>query len=141
MIDRVAAALKAQCGRVVVCGRDEPQFVCIPDRPKPGLGPLGGLNAAFEYARLHKCTHVLATGVDIPNLPHDIATTLSGEGAAIAQNQPVVGLWPVALAQTLDTFLRDGGRALYGFAETVGARRIAVDPPLMNVNAPGDLPR
>ncbi|NNE49727.1 MAG: molybdenum cofactor guanylyltransferase, partial [Altererythrobacter sp.] len=33
----------------------------------------------------------------------------------------------------------DGGRALYGFAESVNARQITVDPPLMNVNRPSDL--
>eukprot|EP00611_Tribonema_gayanum_P009759 TRINITY_DN19634_c0_g1_i1.p3 TRINITY_DN19634_c0_g1~~TRINITY_DN19634_c0_g1_i1.p3 ORF type:complete len:108 (-),score=11.69 TRINITY_DN19634_c0_g1_i1:38-361(-) len=42
LIDRVAAALAAQCEAVVVCGREEAGFACIPDWPESGLGPLGG---------------------------------------------------------------------------------------------------
>jgi molybdopterin-guanine dinucleotide biosynthesis protein A len=140
LIDCAAAALDAQCDRVIICGREEPGFTCIPDLPAADLGPLGGLNAALLHAAQEGYSHVLSAGVDAPNLPHDLAQTLRGEGAAIVQSQPVVGLWPAALAQELSAFLSGGGRALYGFAESVGARRIAFDPPLMNVNKPGDLP-
>jgi molybdopterin-guanine dinucleotide biosynthesis protein A len=125
---------------VIVCGREEAGCVCIADLPGPDLGPLGGLNAALDYAAGHGFTHILSAGVDVPNLPRDLAQTLSGPGAGIVQSQPVVGLWPVALAPVLSDFLARGGRALYGFAEAAGARRIAIDPPLMNINRPGDLP-
>lgn len=131
--------MRAQCRQVVVCGRNEAQFTCIPDLPEAGLGPLGGLNAALCHASGEGFTHVLSAGVDAPDLPYDLAQTLAGEGAAIAQSQPVVGLWPVELAPDLASFIEEGGRALYGFAESVGARRIAFDPPLMNVNSPDDL--
>lgn len=139
LIDLVAAALGAQCDAVVVCGRDEPEFTCIPDMPEAGLGPLGGLNAALRYAAAKGFDRVLSAGVDIPNLPHDIALALRGDGAAIVQSQPVVGLWPVELAPVLASFLAEGGRALYGFTERAEARQISLDPPLMNVNRPGDL--
>jgi len=140
LIDRVAAALSAQCDGVIVCGREEAGFPCIADRPEAGLGPLGGLNAALHHARGHGFDCVLSAGVDAPDLPHDLAQTLRGEGAAIVQSQPVVGLWPVALAEELQDYLTEGGRALYGFADHVSARKVAFDPPLMNVNRPGDLP-
>ncbi|MEL6878324.1 MAG: molybdenum cofactor guanylyltransferase [Pseudomonadota bacterium] len=139
LIDRVAAALRAQCDDLIVCGREEPGFTCIPDRPAPDLGPLGGLNAALAYASDNGFTHVLSAGCDVPNLPTDLAETLAGEGAAIVRSQPVIGLWPAELAGVLDTFIADGGRALYGFAEAIGARQIAFDPPLLNVNSPEDL--
>ncbi|WP_152433195.1 molybdenum cofactor guanylyltransferase [Erythrobacter sp. THAF29] len=140
LIDRVGRALAEQCDAIVVCGREEPGFDCLPDRPEPGLGPLGGLNAALHHAASHGLTHVLSCGCDVPNLPKDIAQVLSGEGPAIVQSQPVVGLWPAETGEMLDTFLASGERALYAFADHVGARRIAFDPPLININAPEDLP-
>lgn len=140
LIDLVFERMSVQCDAVVVCGRDEAGFDCVPDRPEAGLGPLGGINAALHHAAAGGFTHVLSAGCDVPNLPPDLAATLAGDGPAIVQSQPVVGLWPVELAPVLASFLEDGGRALYGFAEGVRARRVACDPPLMNVNTPGDLP-
>jgi len=140
LIDRVAAALAAQCEAVVVCGREEAGFACIPDWPEAGLGPLGGLAAALRHADTHGFTHVMSAGVDVPDLPHDCAAMLAGEGAAIVESQPVVGLWPVAAGPALEAFLGDGGRSLYRFADHVGARRVELPAPLMNVNRPEDLP-
>lgn len=111
----------------------------LPDRPSTGLGPLGGLNAALHHAAERGFTHVLSTGCDVPNLPPDLAETLAGDGPAIVQSQPVIGLWPAELAPRLEAFIAGGGRALYGFAESVSARQIGFDPPLMNVNRPEDL--
>ncbi|MDX1704620.1 MAG: molybdenum cofactor guanylyltransferase [Altererythrobacter ishigakiensis] len=139
LIDHVGAALAAQCSGLVVCGRAEEGFDCIADLPNEGLGPLGGLNAALHFARSNGFDRVLSAGCDIPNLPEDLAQTLSGEGAAIVHNQPVVGLWPASLAPRLDIFIRDGGRALYGFADSIGARPVTLNTPLMNVNRPEDL--
>jgi molybdenum cofactor guanylyltransferase len=140
LIDRVADALAAQCDTVVVCGREEPGFPCIPDWPEAGLGPLGGLAAALRHAEASGFAHVLSAGVDAPDLPHDLAATLSGEGAAIVESQPVVGLWPTAALPALEAFLHGGGRSLYRFADHVGARRIDLPAALMNVNRPEDLP-
>ena len=139
LIDRVANALLAQCGGLVVCGRKEPKFRCIPDWPEAGLGPLGGLAAALCHAREQGFSHVLSAGVDVPDLPHDLAMSLAGEGAAIVESQPVVGLWPVADFPAIDTFLSGGGRSLYRFADAIAARRIDLPTALMNVNRPEDL--
>lgn len=135
----MALALGAQCDAIIICGREEAGFACIADHPEAGLGPLGGLNAALRHAQSGGFSHVLSAGVDVPNLPRDMVSVLSGHGAAIVQSQPVVGLWPAALASECEAFLAQGGRALYGFAEHVDARRVAFDPPLMNVNRPEDL--
>lgn len=139
LIDRVAAALHAQCEAVVVCGREEPGFTCIPDWPEAGLGPLGGLAAALRHAEAGGFTHVLSAGVDAPDLPHDLAGLLAGGGAAIVESQPVVGLWPVSDLPPLKAFLGSGGRSLYRCADALGARRIDLPAPLMNVNRPEDL--
>jgi len=129
---------------VLVCGREEPGFTCVPDMPDPNMGPLGGLNAALDHAIDAGFSHVLSTSVDVPNLPTDLAIRLreseAGQGAAIVESQPVIGLWPVALTPLLRTYLHEGRRSLYGFAEMAQAQRIAIDPPLLNINAPQDLP-
>ncbi|WP_301751931.1 molybdenum cofactor guanylyltransferase [uncultured Erythrobacter sp.] len=139
LIDRVAAALLAQCDTLVVCGRDEPGFACIPDWPEAGLGPLGGLAAALRHAEAQGFAFVLSAGVDVPDLPHDLAALLAGEGAAIVESQPVVGLWPVADFPALEAFLSGGGRSLYRFADAITARRVDLPAALMNVNRPEDL--
>jgi molybdenum cofactor guanylyltransferase len=139
LIDRVSAALAAQCADVVVCGREEAGFTCIPDWPEPGLGPLGGLAAALRHAEAQGFSHVLSAGVDVPDLPFDLAAMLAGEGAAIVESQPVVGLWPASAASALEAFLQGGGRSLYRFADHIGARRVELPAPLMNVNFPEDL--
>lgn len=140
LIDRVAAAMAAQCGAVVVCGREEPGFDCLPDWPEPGLGPLGGLAAALRHAGERGFAHVLSAGVDVPDLPFDLAAALAGEGAAIVESQPVVGLWPVEAGAPLADFIAGGGRSLYRFADAIGARAVELAAPLMNVNRPEDLP-
>ncbi len=139
LIDLVASALADQCEAVVVCGREEEGFVCIADLPVAGLGPLGGLNAALHHAIAHGFDAVLSSGCDVPNLPPDVATQLASEGAGHATEQPVVGFWPAALAPECSAFLQSGGRSLYRFGEHVGARQVAVSPPLRNINAPADL--
>lgn len=139
LIDRVAAALTAQCESLVVCGREEPGFACIPDWPEPGLGPLGGLSAALREAGERGFGGVLSAGVDVPDLPSELAGMLAGKGAAIVASQPVVGLWPVEAGPSLEAFLAGGGRSLYRFADHVGARRVELARPLMNVNRPEDL--
>ncbi|MFN2099211.1 molybdenum cofactor guanylyltransferase [Altererythrobacter sp. MF3-039] len=139
LIDRVAASLSGQTDALVVCGREDPEFTCIADRPEPGLGPLGGLCAALHYAQTHSFKAVLSSGCDALNLPESLAEHLSGDGPGVVQSQPVIGYWPSSLARDLDAFIAGGGRALYGFAEHVGARLERFDPPIANVNRPEDL--
>lgn len=139
LIDLVADALTRQCDAVVICGRDEPGFDCIPDRPTTGLGPLGGLNAALRYAQENGYDCALVSPCDVPNLPPDLTHSLASDGAAIVVGQPVVGLWPCALADELDRFILGERFAVMAFAEKIGARRVMIDPPLANVNKPGDL--
>lgn len=139
LIDRVAAALGPQCDTLIVCGREEPGFASLPDRPGPDLGPLGGLNAALRHARDNGFDAVLAAACDIPDIPSDLLVRLEGVGPAIIADQPVVGLWPANLAPALEEFLAQGGRAIYRFAESVGARQVSIDPGLGNINRPEDL--
>lgn len=139
LIDRVAAALAPQCEALVVCGREEPGFTSLPDRPEAGLGPLGGLNAALHHARDNGFDAVLAAACDIPDIPGDLHARLQGDGAAIVADQPVVGLWPAGLAPVLDELLAEGACAIYRFADRVNARLVSIEPGLGNINRPEDL--
>lgn len=144
LIDLVRESLAAQCEAVVVCGREEEGFACLPDRPCANMGPLGGINAALHHAEAEGFDAVLSAACDIPNLPPDLAQILDREApegpAAIVQSQPVVGLWRASLARDLEGFLQGGGRRLYDFGSSIGARMVAFDPPLLNINRAEDLP-
>jgi molybdopterin-guanine dinucleotide biosynthesis protein A len=98
------------------------------------------LAAALRHAGERGFAGVLSAGVDVPDLPCDITGSLSGAGAAIVESQPVIGLWPAPVLPALEAFLAGGGRSLYCFADHIGARRVELPAPLMNVNRPEDLP-
>ena len=139
LVDWVADALAPQVTQIVICGRDEPGQHCLADRPEPGIGPLGGLAAALDYAVANDAGFVLSAGCDTPDIPPDLIDHLRGEGAAILDDQPVIGFWPAILVEQLDAFVADGGRSLYRFADHVGARRVTLGRDLANINRPDDL--
>ena len=139
LIDCVADALAHCVPQIVVCGRHEPGRHCLDDRPEPGLGPLGGLAAALAFAQTIDVEYVLSSGCDTPDLPNDLLEQLRGEGPSIVESQPVIGYWPANLGPRLDAFIAEGGRSLYRFADHVGARRIALNPDVTNINQPTDL--
>ncbi|WP_244618092.1 molybdenum cofactor guanylyltransferase MobA [Rhizobium sp. RU35A] len=132
----------------------------VPDTLPGRRGPLAGILAAMRHtAASHPhVTHVLTVPVDSPFLPGDlmarfaeVATT--SEAIAIASSDgnlhPVCGLWPVSLADTLQTFLEGPDEPrVKGFLE--GQKTSVVDfelrvtalgplDPFLNVNTPDDL--
>jgi molybdopterin-guanine dinucleotide biosynthesis protein A len=50
LLARAVEALQAQCDAVVVVGREDAPVPTLPDRPRPGMGPLGGIAAALHHA-------------------------------------------------------------------------------------------
>ena len=139
LIAHVAEALGAQCETVVVAGRDWPGLVRVDDVPGPGLGPLGGLAGALAHALATGFDAVLSSGCDLPRLPRDIAERLRTPDAVIA-DQPTVGLWSTHHADALAAFVAtDAKRSIRGWASQIGARRVALDVPLANINRPDDL--
>jgi len=137
LIENVIAALATECETVIVCGRDWPSRRSLADRPGPGLGPLGGLAAAFHHAAASGHDAVLAAACDLAELPPGLAARLA-PGPAVAAGQPALGLWPAALAARLDTHLASGGRSLFGWAAAAGARSVIVSG-IANINTPADL--
>lgn len=138
LIGHVADALDAQCDAVVVCGRTWGGLMSIPDVPGPGLGPMAGLCAALHHATQTAHTMVLCAPCDIPGLPRDAIDRLHS-GPAVADGQWLIGLWPAALAATLEAALRQyGALSARQWVELAGARA-APFPALANINRPEDL--
>lgn len=140
LIEHVIAQLGPVVDELVICGRDFGGRVGIADRPAHGLGPLGGLNAALHHGAEIGVDAVLSAGCDTPLLPAALLDRLRhATGPAYLANLPVIGVWPVSLADALDQFLaQDRKHAIRAWAESVGAEPIDW-PMLPNVNAPADL--
>lgn len=143
LLSHVIAALEAQTACVVLCGREWAPGIALPDRPDRDLGPLGGLNAALHYAQHNGFDAVVTAGCDTPLLPTNLVAQLGAQpGAAIVSDIPIIGYWPVALANRLDAHLAAGGnRSVMRWADVVGARLIALDSVIPNINTPDDLDR
>ncbi|MBO9722853.1 MAG: NTP transferase domain-containing protein [Novosphingobium sp.] len=132
-------ALSGWCEKVVVVGRETAPAPTLPDWPRPGMGPLGGLAAALHAARDEDYETVLTCGVDAVLLPDDLPRLLGPAPACLAQ-QPVIGLWPSAAAATLEALLHSEERhSMKRFAALVGARLVEIPVELANVNTPEDL--
>ncbi|MBX3593270.1 molybdenum cofactor guanylyltransferase [Sphingomonas sp.] len=141
LLDHAAHALAAYCDSVVVIGHEASGYRTLPDWPRAGLGPLGGLAAALRHAAGHGHGEVLAIPVDCLTLPAPLVDRLS-PGPACLTGQPVIGVWPAALADAIDAFVRtDPRRSMRGFATKVGARMIESDFVPPNINTPDDLAR
>lgn len=140
LIDHVAAALAAQTDAVIVVGRTHGGLTCVADRPRADLGPVGALAGALHWARANGFSGVLAAPCDAPVLPGDLVARLAGEGPAYVVGLPVIGWWPSALAERLETWLaEDRSRAMRHWAAAVGARAVTLDVLPANVNTPADL--
>ncbi|SFF88137.1 molybdenum cofactor guanylyltransferase [Novosphingobium sp. CF614] len=132
-------ALAGCCEQVIVVGRETAPAPTLPDWPRPGMGPLGGLAAALHHALDEGYEAVLSCGVDAALLPDDLLERLSPAPACLAA-QPVIGLWPAASAARLEALLHSDERhSMLHFAELVGARRIQLPIAVPNINTPGDL--
>lgn len=142
LIDHVVAALAPQVDAVVICGRRDPARRALDDRPGPGLGPLGGLNAALHHARAEGFALVLTAGCDMPGFCPDVRAALMGHAPAVLAGQQLVGLWPAELAPALDAFLATSNdRSIRAWMRHCGAQERPFATRIANVNTPGDLER
>ena len=91
-----AAALAPFCDAVVRVGGGD-----VPDQPRPGLGPLGGIAGALAHARAHGFDTVLTIACDMPDVPGELIDTLLRRAPACCADAPVLGHWPAALAGEL----------------------------------------
>ncbi|WP_288413941.1 molybdenum cofactor guanylyltransferase [uncultured Novosphingobium sp.] len=134
-------ALSGWCDHVVVVGRAAAPAPTLPDWPRAGMGPLGGLAAALRLAQDEGYDSVFSCGVDSVGLPEDLLSRLTPAPACLAA-QPVIGLWPASSATALEELLHGPEpHSMYRFAEIIGARRVEMDTNPANVNTPADLER
>jgi molybdopterin-guanine dinucleotide biosynthesis protein A len=136
LIEHAIAALAAQAEAVIVCGKEWGDWV--PDRPGPGLGPLGGINAALHAAAERGFDAVLTAPCDVPTLPDNLVNILSN-GSYIIEI-PVIGLWPTSLAAQLDAHIAASeDHSVRGWARAAGIPGIMLGAALPNLNTPADL--
>lgn len=141
LLERAVAQLAGWCEAVVVIGREEAPAPVVADWPAAGMGPLGGMAGALRHAAAAGFDTVLTAGVDSLGLPDDLPLHL-GEGPAYVSDQPVVGLWPVAVLPALEAILlADGRHAVRDLIAASGARAVKLPGASANVNRPEDLAR
>lgn len=91
-----AAALTPFCAAVVQVGAAD-----VADRPRAGLGPLGGIAGALAHAAAHGFDTVLTVACDMPNVPAALIEALVRRAPACCADAPVLGHWPAAEADGL----------------------------------------
>lgn len=125
----------------------------IPDH----AGPLAGVLAGMRWARKNapNADAILTVPTDTPFLPTNLQQqfSLAREksnkviflATSAAGHQPVIGLWPVDLADALETALDDGIRKVRAWTDMYGTQFVHFDPivmgdqqldPFLNANTP-----
>ena len=169
MLARVIACVAPQVLALALNANGDPDrfaaygLPVLPDPVEGFVGPLAGVLAGLRWAaREHPgASHVLSASADAPFLPADLGRRLGAGLAAapagrtpivIARSadglHPVIGLWPVALADDLEEALKTGVRKVLAWTDRHGTipvmfpsltiRGEAVDP-FFNANTPDEM--
>lgn len=168
MLAHVIAKLKPQVNALVLNINGDPDRFAefglpLASDPVEGhVGPLAGVLAGMRWAQAnHPTAGFIATAsTDAPFLPADLVMQLkaglrassSGERIALARSaghmHPVIGLWPVDLADDLEAALQDGVRKVIAWTDRHGTLAVEfasvnvggqkVDP-FFNANTPDEL--
>lgn len=166
MLGCIIDRLRPQIGRLVInANGDASRFAAfglpvVADDTADYPGPLAGILAGMRWSTAHApgTRHIATVSSDAPFLPTDLVARLSlaiadrPDAIALARSggdvHPVIGLWPVALADDLQAWLAAGTRkvlawvdrhasARVDFPETeIGGRRV---DPFFNANTPEEL--
>jgi molybdopterin-guanine dinucleotide biosynthesis protein A len=139
LIAHAVDTLSGWCEHVIVVGRAQAPAPTLPDWPRPGMGPLGGIAAALHHARDEDYEAVLTCGVDSVGLPESLLKILA-PAPAFLEAQPVVGLWPASAVGEIEAILHGAeSHSMRRFTEAIGARAVRVAQAPANVNTPADL--
>jgi molybdopterin-guanine dinucleotide biosynthesis protein A len=132
----------------------------VPDIIPGKLGPLAGVLTAMRHAAADHphATHIVTVPIDSPFFPIDLVARLAQPiesrneiaiAASLGRDHPVFGLWPVSVADDLESWLlADGKRRVRDFltrhiVRTVDFPTIETPigglDPFFNINTPDDL--
>lgn len=164
LIERIAARLAPQVEASALSANGRPErfsFLGLPviaDAAGPPAGPLAGVLSGMRWAagRSDGAGYLATLASDTPFFPTDLVARLAAAAggrrgivlaASMGRTHPVVGLWPLALAEDLAAYLAAGeSRRVDAYA---GGRHpvTLVDfapladgfDPFFNVNTPEDL--
>ena len=166
MLGHVICRLSAQVGAMAInANGDAARFAAfglpvVPDTIGGFVGPLAGVLAGMRWsaANAPAARWIVTAAGDAPLLPADLVARLvaaveKGPGAiALAQSNgelhPVIGLWPVALADDLEEQLRSGVRKVLHWTDRHGTVPVPFQPtrvcgldidPFFNANTPQEL--
>ncbi|HET7850631.1 MAG TPA: molybdenum cofactor guanylyltransferase MobA [Pseudolabrys sp.] len=166
ILDRVLAALSAQCTGIIINANGDPKrfadtgLTVVADNVAGRPGPLAGILAGLDWlaAQNSGIEWMLSVPGDCPFLPDDLVEKLHrarrrmGAGVPLAcarsgeWRHPVVGLWPLALRADLRRVLVD--EELRKIEVWTSRHGVAVadwpaEPvdPFFNVNTPEDAKR
>jgi molybdopterin-guanine dinucleotide biosynthesis protein A len=139
LLSRAVEELSGWCEYVVIAGREIGPAPCIPDWPRAGMGPLGGIAAGLHHAQDMDFDSVLTCGVDAPDLPENLLAMLSPPPKYL-EDQPVIGHWPASAASKVETILESEGRhSMKAFAGAIGAKAVKSGAKPANINTRADL--
>jgi molybdenum cofactor guanylyltransferase len=162
ILARVIERIRPQVDDLVLNANGDPArfaaygLTVVPDTVVDFAGPLAGVLAGLEWAEAsHPQAHYIVTApADGPFLPRDLVKhlvgTLVAEDAELVtaacgtQTYPVVGLWPVRLAQALyDALAKEGVHKVDAWSKRF-RRAVASFPatpvdPFFNANTPEQL--
>jgi molybdenum cofactor guanylyltransferase len=147
MIETICDALSTQVDDLVICGRRMPDRASLGDRPRPNLGPLGGLCAALHHAQTMGYDAVLSVGSDIVPIPSQLRVWLEQKcedntRPTVVAGQHLLGLWPGHISKALDIHLENSGdRSMHAWIAICGAVSVAVPVDLTNINTRAELER
>jgi molybdenum cofactor guanylyltransferase len=164
MLAHVAGRLKPQVGAMVINANGDPaRFAAfglpvVADTVEGHVGPLAGVLAGMRWSAAHapEATHIATVSTDAPLLPLDLVARLSakvGESPIVLASswgevQPVIGLWPVALADDLEAALKGGVRKVLAWTDRHGTTAVDFEfvqlgplqvDPFFNANTPAEL--
>ena len=141
LIDRAVSTLTRWTDAVVVVGGPDRGYPVVRDRPRPGLGPLGGIAGALEAASARACTSVLTLACDTPIVPDPLLEALLRRFPSFCSETPVMGHWPAELHRDILAYLESEATDLSvaSWARAIGALPISSGQAIPNVNTPADL--
>ena len=166
LLSHVIARLAPQSAPLILNANGDParfakfNLPVIPDTIEGFAGPLAGLLAGLQWTHANApgSTHLVSVSTDVPFLPLNLVERLQ---SALIENQahialarssgglhPVIGLWPLALADDLEAALRAGIRKVQDWTTRHAA--VPVDfpdvvmkgrnvDPFFNTNTPSEL--